>query len=160
MKKISYVQPHDIRVLDICRDVELQSEQLYLYFAGLFPGESSDARLWEKTAREEKNHAYQFELAIKANKGMLHSVSLDIQLAENILEYVQSVLDQVKRTPPGAREALECAIKLEERLAEFHLHCIAGFTSESQKKMFESMMAADNHHLKALRDAYSSALQG
>jgi rubrerythrin len=150
--------PHDIRVLDVCRDLELLNEQLYLYLATLFPGDKDITELWEKTAREESNHAHQFELAIKANKGLLDSVSMGLPKAENMYKYIQEVLDEVKRHPPGLRDALKGAIALEDRLSEFHLDCVAGFVEESHKQLFRAMMAADNHHLMKLQDTYKKCL--
>jgi len=58
----------ELRILDICRDIELLNEQLYRHFAVLFSDDRELKALWTKTANEEANHAQQFELAIRAQK--------------------------------------------------------------------------------------------
>lgn len=58
----------EVRILDICRDIELLNEQLYRYFADLFQENEEIATLWRKTANEEANHAQLFELAIRIKK--------------------------------------------------------------------------------------------
>jgi rubrerythrin len=143
----------ELRILDICRDIELLNEQLYLYFAGLFPEEKELAALWIKTANEEANHAQQFELAIRFKNEMLESVSIDPWTVASAFKFVHTLLEFAKKSPPCVADALQVSVKLEERLSRLHLECIAGFTEESHKKLFRAMMAQDNRHMESILEA-------
>lgn len=143
----------DLRILDICRDIELLNEELYLYFANLFSKNRELAALWEKTAKEEASHARQFELVIRNSKGMLESVNIDAGTVTIVFEFIRSLLEDAKKNPPSVPYALQLSVLLEKRLASLHLECIACFTEESHKKLFRGMMACDNRHVESLLDA-------
>jgi len=143
----------DLRILDVCRDIELLNEQLYRYFSDLFLENGELAMLWKKTANEEANHAQQFELAIRHKNEMLESVSLNACSADTAFKYVCTLLEIVKSSPPSVTESLQLAVKLEERLTRLHLECIASFTEESHKKLFRAMMAQDNYHIETILEA-------
>lgn len=152
----------ELRVLDICREIELLNEQLYRHFAVLFSEDQELAALWRKTANEEANHALQFEFASKTKKEMLEAVVMDIQTAANTLKYVHTVFELAKKSPPTVAEALQLSVKLEERLSRLHLECVAVFTEESHKSLFMSMMANDNCHMESLlaaREKHSKRAQ-
>jgi rubrerythrin len=154
------ISMEDLRILDICRDIELMNEQLYRYFAGLFAEEREISALWRKTANEEANHAKQFDLAIRLKNEMLESVSIDAGTAVSAFKFVRTVLESAKNSPPNAADAFQIAIKLEERLVSLHLECIAGFSEESHKELFRAMMACDNHHLESLLEAQKAYSKG
>jgi rubrerythrin len=143
----------NLRILDICRDIELLNEQLYRYFAGLFSEEKEIAVLWKKTANEEANHAQQFELAIRLKNEMLESISIDAWTVTTAFKFVSTLLESAKSSPPSVADALQIAVKLEERLASLHLECIAGFSEEAHKMLFRAMMENDNRHRESLLDA-------
>jgi rubrerythrin len=150
----------EVRVLDICREIELMNEQLYLYFADLFSENREVTALWVKTANEEANHAKQFELAIKLKNEMLESVSMDAWVVDAASKYVRTLLESVKKSPPSLPDAVQLSIKLEEHLTKLHMDCIAIFTDETHRELFTAMMANDNRHLESLLDAqnkYSTA---
>lgn len=144
----------DFRILDICRDIELLNEQLYLFFASLFSNNMELAELWKKTANEEANHAQQFDFAIRNNEEMLESVSIDAWTVGTAFKFVRTLLESAKKSPPSVADALKMGVMLEERLASLHLECIAGFTEESIKKLFRAMMANDNRHMESLLEAH------
>ncbi len=60
------------------------------------------------------------------------------------------VLDQVRQAPPSPIQALEQAVRLEQRLAKFHLTSLAEFAQPTTRKLFEAMLAADQEHVAAL----------
>jgi rubrerythrin len=143
----------EVRILDICRDIEILNEQLYRYFADLFSENKEIATLWKKTANEEANHAQQFELAIRIKKELLESVIIDAWTVATAFKFVRTLLESVKKSPPSVADALQIGVMLEERLTNLHLECIACFTEESHKMLFRAMMAQDNRHMESLREA-------
>jgi rubrerythrin len=150
----------ELRIFEICRQIELVNAEIYLYFVEIFSDIPWCAELWGKTAREEQNHAAQFELAMKMKRGVIESVVIDKETAANALKVTESILAEVKGQHLSLEDALRASIKLEIHLAEFHMDCITIFKEESFAKMFKAMMAADEYHLKALQNAYKDYQKG
>jgi rubrerythrin len=140
-----------IKVLEICRDVELVSAELYNYFAEIFSEHEELAALWRKTAQEEESHAQQFVLALKMRREpLVEAVVMAGSRAEHALNIVKSLYDVVRKNKPTMLEALRAAIKLEQGLAPFHMSTVASFVQESHKELFSAMMLADTEHVEAL----------
>src|SRR6185369_4972947 len=75
-----------VRILEICRDVEVYVSELYYFFEESFRDTPDMGRLWKKTAMEEEDHAKQFVLAINLRKqDLVHDVSIDQESAEAVL---------------------------------------------------------------------------
>jgi rubrerythrin len=159
LKKNKQLTLNDIRILDVCRDIELTAEKLYLFFAEVFKDDGELAALWLKTAQEEKNHAHQFELAAKLKTGMVESIHVPLEEAEEMLGIVGKFLINSKKKPPSAEGALLFAVGMEEQLSKFHMDCLAIFTDESYREMFSAMMAHDKQHVEALQDAHTNFLK-
>ena len=149
---------NDIEILKACRDIEHIAAEIYRFYAETFKDNPRIKSLWEKTADEEKNHALQFELAIKLRTGMIEGSNGDSFVVCNTLKFLRSLLDGIKKSKPALSEALRSAIKFEEHLAQFHLSCIAIFRDERFKNMFTAMMAADNEHVESLQNEYENLL--
>jgi rubrerythrin len=148
-----------VRILEICGDIELHCAELYRYYAEIFLENPELSGMWTKTAQEEDNHASQFVLAIKLRRqGMIGSVAVDPYKAENTLRIIKSVYAGVRQNKPAVIDALRSAIKLEERLEEFHMTTVALFTDEAHKNLFNAMMQADQHHLAIIEAAYQKEL--
>ena len=141
-----------MRVLEICRDIELACGELYNYYAEIFCNHEELAALWLKTAREEGNHARQFVLAINLQRQQVaDSARIDGFTAKNMLNMIKTVYDGVRGKKPSMLEALSSAIKLEEKLQGCHMTTAVHFVEESHRQLFAAMMKADKDHIEALR---------
>jgi len=148
-----------VRILEICRDVEVYVSELYYYFEESFRDTPDISSLWRKTAMEEENHAKQFVLAINLRKqDIVHAVIIDQSTAEAALSKVKSLYETVRQSKPAIVDALHMAIELEEELAEYHLSALARFQDKSHKMLFEAMMNHDNGHALELKKAYENFL--
>lgn len=146
-------------VLEICRDIELASAELYEYFAEIFSDHREMAALWNKTAREEKKHALQFFVAMKLRREQIvGNLFVDSSTAGNTLSFVQSIYTMVKESPPTMLEALNVAITLEVNLGKFHMTTVGHFIDDSHKKLFTTMMNSDKKHVEALREFHQRLL--
>lgn len=148
-----------VAVLDTCCRIEESNAELYRIYAEQFSESPDISSLWMKTALEEDNHASQFKLVAKLREGCIDTVVVDRWNADSTLKKVLSIIESVRKTPPSILDALRSAIKLEEHLSSFHVECAICFEDESFKKLFHSMMANDNHHVKKLKDAYDHHLR-
>lgn len=148
-----------VRIMEICRDIEIWCAELYKFYADLFKDNPEISDLWKKTANEEENHANQFTLAIKLRRqGAIDSVIMDPFKAETALNVIKSIYEGVRHTKPSLEDALRSAIKLEHKLSEFHSVAVTSFSDESFKKTFMAMMKADDYHIDKLQTAYEKLL--
>ena len=143
------------RALQLCAEMEREMGGLYRDLAAAHAGDRGLARLWMKTAREEDNHAHQFELALRYGD----QLGALLVGAEAVAALVETVREERRRhagTPPSPVDALRAAVDLEDRFAHFHMSTIADFRSPNLRKLFEAMMAADREHSDALRKALAA----
>lgn len=157
--KAAEVDLNMVRILELCRDVELYFAEIYKYYAEIFKENSDIAKMWGKTSAEEEAHANQFILAIKLRKqGIIDAVTIDHYIATNTLHLVKSVYESVRQSQPSIEDALRSSIKLEEKLAEFHIAYMANFPDENLRKLFSAMMKADNQHLARLKEMHEKVI--
>lgn len=148
-----------VKVLEICRDIELVNAELYKFFAEIFSDDEEMANLWRKTAGEEENHALQFAMAINLRREQtVDTLFVDAGSAESALAYVRSINALVRESRPTMLEALRLAITLEINLSKFHMTAVGHFVEDGYKKLFAALMNADNNHLEALRVYYQRLL--
>ena len=153
------VNGETVKVLEICRDIELANAELYRYFAGIFRDHAEMAALWHKTAQEEENHAKQFVLAIAMRREQLvDALAIDSNTAENTLNFIKGIYDMVRVNKPSMLEALRSAITLEVNLGKFHMTTAVHFVEKSHRQLFAAMMKADKDHVEALREFYQRLL--
>jgi len=148
-----------VRVLEVCRDIELSSAELYKYFAKIFCDHEEMAALWYKTAQEEENHAKQFILAITMRREQLvESLVIDSGTAESTLNFVRAIYDVVRVNKPSMLEALSSAITLEVNLSKFHMTTAVHFVEKTHRQLFAAMLKADKNHIEALREFHQRLL--
>jgi rubrerythrin len=142
-----------LKVLNTCHAIELASERLYSVFAEIHASHPTVAQLWHKTAREELQHAAQFRLLMGAYGSAIERVEVDHRQALEALREVELMVSRARQQPPSIVDALRFAVQLEERLAGFHAAAATVFKQEAHRKLFRAMMAADDRHTDALREA-------
>ena len=151
---MSGVEAFNVRaVLSACRDMETSMAGLYDTLAKLHASVPHMAKLWSKTANEERNHAAQFALALDIGNAAIEAVRVDLSVIERTLNAVNLLREECMTHPPMVQQALETAIAFEEALVDLHADKIPIFVEESHKKLFTAMMAADREHVGRLRRA-------
>jgi rubrerythrin len=142
-------------VLEICKAVELACAKLYHHFADLFKAERENLLLWLNAALEEENHARLFTLVGKLqHDGVIEAIRIDAVEAEVTLQYVRSLIKQVKQDTPTMEQALLLAIDLEKKLDGFMTENVITFSDPSYNQLFLQITNADTKHLEALEKAY------
>jgi rubrerythrin len=146
--------PRDLaHLLELCARLEQAHARLYGALAEAHAASPRVAALWAKTAREEEGHAAQFRLAATRYLDRIVAVRVDPSEAIRLLEGVTALTERARQSPPIITEALRQAIQLEELMAALHLDRAADFLKPADRSLFRAMMAADQAHAQALRDA-------
>lgn len=149
-----------VALLKICRDIETFCAEIYHVYAERFAADEELRELWQKTFEEEHNHASQFVMAINLrHDGVVVAMNIDRAKATQVLDMVKGIYNGILVNLPSKLDALRSAIKLEQKLSEFHLDAIAGFQDERMKKMFSAMMMADNQHVQRIEAMYQKHLR-
>jgi len=139
-------------VLGVCEKAEFACAELYHNFAALFKDDREIFHLWLKTAMEEENRARLFALIAKLrHDNVIASVELELAEAEETLQHVRSLVQQVKDTPPTLREALEMGMELETKLDRLMRENVVKFADESYEKSF--LAITNSNRLELLQDA-------
>lgn len=146
---------NDQKILRLCQEIEMLCYEIYILFADQFADDPAVSALWQKTAAEELNHARQFDVALRLGKALTFTSTLSLAAAEQTKEKLLSNLRQCRLSRPSLKGALEGAIVMEKGLSRFHMDCAVSLEDVTMRKMFESMMLADNQHLEALQQAYA-----
>ena len=146
----------DIQLLEKCQKLEEVAAEMYHLLAQAHKSDPGICALWEKTAKEEENHASQFSLAIRMKKGLSVEIKAEKSKVEKTLEMAESKLEEIKNGPSQIRKALEDMVMLEEVFSEFHLTSTMCFPDESHKKLFQAMMSADKDHVGSLKKAFAN----
>ena len=143
---------NQLHFLDRCAAFEHKCAQLYYYFESLFEGDAELAALWKKTAREEENHAKQFELAVRLQGTGMTEVRTDVSRGMDKLLELEKIVEKIMTVKHSGVEALALAIKLEEQMAKVHMSSIVVFGDRDLKNLFDAMMQSDVQHVSMLED--------
>jgi rubrerythrin len=151
---MSGVVDYNVReVLVACRDLEMLMASLYDMLAKIHADVPSMAKLWSKTANEERNHAAQFGLVLDIRNEAVEAVRVDLSEVGRMHRAVEMLCQECATRPPAVDDALRTAIAFEEALMDLHAHQVPIFTHDSHKNLFAAMMAADREHVGRLRRA-------
>ena len=138
-------------LLDVCVAIELASARLYHTFATQHGGDADLAALWRKVAREEENHAAQFNLAKVGNAAMVTGTTMTLHAMKAMKAKIDEAVTMARTSPLSPRAALSLAIELEDAMDRAHSVSALVFAQPSHKRLFEAMMAADHEHVESLR---------
>lgn len=138
-------------LFESCAELEEKVAQLYYLFAELYADPPELARLWRKTAEEEENHKRQFILAARLARATSLTPLVEHAAVGQAISMVTRIIDKVRLTPPGWKDALRLAIDMEEKLSQLHVDTAVAYTDETINKLFRSMMTNDEQHVQSLR---------
>lgn len=147
------LQMEILNVLHMCAEIESTLAQVYEFFTIAYPNNQEIARLFAKTAAEERNHEYQFKLAMKSLAPLISDLNLSRQEAERHLVYTRNILLQVQERTPPVEEALRISINCETIFSRFHMDTAVRFSDTAGASLFKAMMAADDEHASSLKKA-------
>lgn len=124
-------------VLRACEKAEFACAELYHFFAALFKEDREIFHLWLDSALEQENRAKLLALLGKLrHDNIIAAVELELAQAEQTLNQVRSLVQQVKENPPSLREALEIGVELEQRLDRLIRDNVVKFAEESYERSF------------------------
>lgn len=152
-ERASMIETTDVAVLDECRKVEEGAARFYHLLAELHADRTELAELWSKTAREEENHAQQVALVRRRHAQIALAIRVDHDKTVQALKLIDATMAEFRDRTPMPRRALLEAILMEEFLSRFHAEYAIEFHDPNDKKLFQSMMAADQDHIGALQRA-------
>ncbi|NMC74758.1 MAG: hypothetical protein GYA56_10455 [Geobacteraceae bacterium] len=142
-----------VTILHRCADIEIAMADMYDFFSAAYRDNRDIARLFRKTAAEERNHEYQIRLAIRTCASSIEEMKVPLEEVERHLTFARTTLEKVRETVPDIGDALKISVHTETILSRFHLDTAARFTDESCARLFQAMMAADEGHITSLEKA-------
>ena len=146
-------------VLEVCQSIKLMCAEIHHYFAEIFKDDRPTLLFWKRTAMEEENNAKEFALIAKLRRqNVIHAIRIDLVDAEIVLIYLRSLLERMKKDPPSPEGALRTSIRLEEKIAPYHLNNIVEFADPSFRKLFAAALLADQERIIIFRKAHDQLI--
>lgn len=148
-----------IRFLDMCADLEHKFAELYRHFALLHADDIELSFLWNQTAKEEEEHARQFDLASRLKGVGMKCLAFNTNEAMAFILIMAEQAVQLLASSPSPEDALKLAIAFEEDMEKFHMSSIVLFEEPSLKKLFDAMRDNDQGHVNMLQIARKNLLR-
>ncbi|NVN92550.1 MAG: hypothetical protein HXX11_18410 [Desulfuromonadales bacterium] len=140
----------NILFLEVCKNIQLLSAEVYHRFGDAYGEIPSAALLWKKAALEEENHSRQFELLLRLkNEVAFELIPTDPQRAWHVQRIIIKLLDILKHITPELMSALTLTIEMEELLANLHVQKAVRFMDESVERLFKACGRADQEYVGA-----------
>ncbi len=146
-------QMETLNILHMCAELESTLAQVYEFFSISYPNEQEITHLFAKTAAEERNHEFQFRLAIKSCTPLISDLNVSLQETEKHLAYTRNILRKIQERTPTVEEALRISINCETIFNRFHMDTAVRFSDKAGASLFKAMMAADDEHAISLKKA-------
>jgi len=143
------------RILSTCAAIERSRAAAYEYLADAYRHEPKIAALFHKTANEERNHEYQFLMALKKFVPGITGNAVTLEKVEKYAEFARESLTGIIKELPSIADALKMSILSETAFRQFHMDTAVMFEDPSLARLFEAMMAGDEQHLEALKQAHA-----
>lgn len=144
-----------VNILRTCADIEKCRAAAYEYLADAYRYEPKISELFHKTANEERNHEYQFLMALRKFVASISASSVAVEKVEKYAEFASRSLDEIVRQLPSIEEALKMSILSETAFRQFHMDTAVLFEDPSLARLFAAMMAGDEEHLESLKRAHA-----
>jgi len=146
--------------LDRCASIESLRAETYEFMARAFEDTPKISELFHKTSEEERNHEYQFRLALKSLVPAIAGILVARDQLERYAVFAEESLHNLRTELPTIEEALKMAILSETAFRQFHMDTAVAFQDSSLSKLFQAMMAGDDYHVESLKKAHREYLQG
>ncbi len=140
--------------LETCAQVEHTMCRIYRQLADSERDNDRARALWLQMAKDEADHATQLRFARCLPEESFSAADLSQSEVETLLIKAQALLDDLEETSFSSREALKCAISLEEEFMRVHAKTALVFTDEKLKKRFDLLARADEEHIGTLREYF------
>jgi len=140
--------------LNDCCKIELMASRIYQHFANQVEFPERLRNTFAQLARDEEDHARQFDLALELPErrlGEVHRVAWESVVAG--LDQVRAKFQDLHNTPMTAEEALKTALRMEKNFIKIHLDNSVYIEDQRVRDLFTGLARADEDHLATLRDA-------
>jgi len=140
--------------LNDCCKIELLASRIYQHFAaqGNFPERLRET--FAQLARDEEDHARQFDLALELPEGALGDVKrIAWERIAAGLDRIRARFQDLHHEPCTAEQALKTALQLEKDFIRIHLDNSLYIEDQRIRRLFAGLARADEEHLATLREA-------
>ncbi|TYO99990.1 rubrerythrin [Geothermobacter ehrlichii] len=138
--------------LEDCRQIELTVSRIYQHLAGRQGFPATYRQMFLTLAKDEGDHARQFDLALQLPDGMLgERRRLSGEKACEGLLTVRRRLQDLLQTECSLRQALELAVELERRFIRVHIDTSLVIDDPKISDLFRKLARSEQEHLATLR---------
>lgn len=146
-------------ILNTCAAIEKNRAEAYDFLADAYQYNPKISALFHKTADEERNHAYQFLMALKKFVPVISGSAMAVDVVEKYSAFARESFENIMRDPPSIADALKMSILSETAFRQFHMDTAVFFEDTSLAALFKAMMAGDDDHVDSLKRAHAEYMQ-
>ena len=146
-------------ILNTCAANESVRAETYDFLADAYRDNPQIAALFRKTANEERNHEYQFLLALKKFVPAISGSVVGVDWVEKYSSFANQSFQSIKEELPTIEDALKMSILAETAFRQFHMDTSVYFQDSSLAALFKAMMAGDDEHVASLKHAHADYLR-
>ena len=147
-------------ILTTCADIENVRAATYDFLAEAYRDNPKISALFRKTANEERNHEYQFLMALKKFVPAISGSAVAVDAVEKYAAFSHQSFESVRKDLPSIADALKISILSETAFRQFHMDTAVFFEETSLGSLFKAMMAGDDEHVESLKRAHAEYLRG
>jgi len=146
-------------ILNTCAVNENVRAETYDFLADAYRDNPKIAALFHKTANEERNHEYQFLMALKKFVPVISGSAVGADWVEKYSTFAHQIFQSIKEELPTIEDALKMSILAETAFRQFHMDTAVYFQDSSLAALFKAMMAGDDEHVESLKRAHADYLR-
>jgi len=142
-----------LQVLRPLEQLERKLADLYEWFSDLFEADREAAFVFQRMHLEENSHVrlieYQRRLA-RGNPGVFGDVNVNLTGLQQAITRIEAIRNDA--SAPTLEEAVRAGLDLESDAAEYHYTNAIQQASPDMARLFDSLGASDEQHVKCLRE--------
>jgi rubrerythrin len=146
-------------ILNKCAVIENLRAETYDFLADAYRFHPKISALFRKTANEERNHEYQFLMALKKFIPAIAGSAVAVDAVEKYTAFSHQAFESVRNEVPSIADALKMSILSETAFRQFHMDTAVFFEETSLSALFKAMMAGDDEHVESLKRAHAEYLR-
>lgn len=142
-------------ILNTCAEIENFRAETYDLLAEAYREDPKISALFHKTANEERNHEYQFKMALRKFVPAISGSAVEVEKVEKYARFARESLEGIRKETPSVDDALKMAILSETAFRQFHMDTAVFFEDTVLASLFRAMMAGDEAHVESLKRAHA-----
>ena len=146
--------PEKLKILDICQEIHIYAEEIYLCLSALHHENRAISRIFGELAVDKCNLSDAFKMASKLKGSGLSEICVSTGTATELLDKMKTLFQWIKKNPVSVIHALRFAIRMEESLEKMHILNVVTFRHEQERELMTANLKKSGSNLHLMTEEY------